>query len=75
MNKTVNICHVGKYKMKIETSFSAAVAIRIGLLAPIFGLYDAVQFDATAHWARVMLFLKSHVQRFTGRTSLSKPLC
>ena len=72
MNKTVDICHVGKYKMKIETSLlsiSAAVDIRIALLAPIYGLYDAVQFKATAHWARVMLFLKSHVQRFTGRIS------
>ena len=72
MNKTVDICHVGKYKLKIETlllSISAAIDIRIALLAPIYGLYDAVQFSATAHWARVMLFLKSDVQRFTGRIS------
>ena len=64
--------------MKIETSLisiSAAIDIRIALLAPSYGLYDAVQFDATARWAQVMLFLKPHVQRFTGRTFLSKPLC
>ena len=60
---------MGKYKMKKETSLlsiSAARTIVKALLTDSYSLHDAVQYRWVENWAKVMLFLKSHVQRFTG---------
>ena len=55
--------------MKKETSLLSISAVRTivkALLTDSYSLHDAVQYRWVENWAQVMLFLKSHVQRFTG---------